>query len=1815
MNSRANSRTTGATLLNGTIVPIESPSYSPPEVSQNLAVKTNFIPFEFAHGKVKSLEQDCKNIKDQYEQRLEKVNGYYKTTIDGLKKHYEVCIFDIKDKAKQQIELNAIKIKVFENNKKKEINMYENEIEDLKNESLEKSKFHKNEIQSLSVKLASIEKDRLAKIEDFTSKLTRLECQYVLTDISFQIELSNMDNIHSMDDQRLASVHLQMNDLKHAYERLIVEKDISLHSYRESTDIRRDCFDSLTSIMQKLETKDMNKLQRDYKITMNELKDISTHLHDYESANICSSIILEIIESVENLGILKRAEKLEMSLVNLQERMQIHAGEENSRLECSLILSNIVEKVEAYHWNDLAANVNICKKSKDKYTRAVKRNLKNSQIKDKCSDVLMGIVSTIEVREWVKFQKSVETTNKHMTSVQNELTLLNDRKVCSEVLADILKNAEINSATELININENTKINVIHSNEVKTGKFHGVEMKNNKICSDVLMSIISSIEMNSWEELRNDVNSFSKKAKAIVEQSQLRKNLIINSSKLNQSDPMHESKDHIISVISETSVLNNENIGDIDLLLSTAGTESFVSSSTPITKYVNVIRPPMMDAETMTESRIKREMSISQSSFSSLNRSSSMRDLKVDMKILEVSLAVSGNGGNPLIPALNESADVPVDLLDVPVASNPDDIATIEHLEDEIFEMKQELQNLHSERENIESEKQILQQQVESLINTKRTDIVKKYMEDIESLNQLKKDQSEEIVSLKTEKLKLDTKLKEFTDRVTAAEKELKDRDTAELAKLSTAEEKAQLKTTINKQRADLIMKTKAVTAGWDAAADADEKLEIQVERAYNKGFSEGQGEHDAVMASLNNSIEEKENKLTEMLVSIHAMEFKVRESEKLQLQYQQEMEQVKQEAADTVLLFSSMAGSNSEGGVSAMSLGPSESEFEAVKDMLETAQDEVVDLTEQAEKLQNKVYLCEQQISIYEQLLSSTKMHEQQAPSHPVAAVNTNFLPEIITAVKAAISKGTNLWKANKREEAYDLYNSTVVNASIKLVSKELKQPFLDALSQIKTQVTSQAAKGKGAVILRKTLDKFMVDSQDASYQKTEETANNDLKPVFAISEDEQQYINDVHGLETQLAVLESLYKNEGSAAKSQSHAAAENGDKNDSTAKESIEPTTAKASSLLKRAKAAETSVDKLKKQIAFILTATGASDQQSDTSSGEGTSNPAPLAGDESQKVDYISEDGAEISDRPSGSGNTVGVGGTMNPQVKSATIPLKKPVVAAKAGSAGGGGGGGGGGADPAEVRKLQRRVKELEAQILVKTNAESSDSNGNAAAEKKALAVAEKQLQKKIKDLETSFKKEKGSLETRAIKSEKALEAANALLEPITKERDQLRGKVKDVNAMTEELGNLRKQSEKFIETSKSLEERTRELEVISDQYKKETALRKKYKNELEDIKGAIRVYARCRPFAKYEIERGCKSVVQFKEETTLKVATSRGEKEWEFDCAFGMDSTQQQVFEDAQRLVESCLDGFNVCIFAYGQTGSGKTFTMTGSPDLPGLTPRAITEIFALINGRGHCTCKVSTYFVELYNDNLVDLFWILDNKKAVRNIDGSMVEPPHLDIKLNKQKMVFINNAVVKEARDPEELMALFMAGNGERHVGATKMNAESSRSHSIFSIMVESYDSATKRTTIGKLSLVDLAGSERADKTGAQAERLKEAQSINKSLSALGDVIAALSEGEKFIPYRNNKLTQLMQDSLGGNAKTLMFVNFSPADYNVDETVSSLGYAARVKKIVNNASKQAESEEVARLKAIIKRLQSGQAVQSDEVLDVQETAGDADS
>ena len=273
------------------------------------------------------------------------------------------------------------------------------------------------------------------------------------------------------------------------------------------------------------------------------------------------------------------------------------------------------------------------------------------------------------------------------------------------------------------------------------------------------------------------------------------------------------------------------------------------------------------------------------------------------------------------------------------------------------------------------------------------------------------------------------------------------------------------------------------------------------------------------------------------------------------------------------------------------------------------------------------------------------------------------------------------------------------------------------------------------------------------------------------------------------------------------------------------------------------------------------------------------------------------------------------------------------------------------------------------------------------------------------------------------------------------------------------------------------------------------------------------------------------------------------------------------IYEDlAFPLIESVLEGYNGTIFAYGQTGCGKSFTMEGIPDPPehrGLTPRSFEHIFQEVAVRENTKFLVRVSYLEIYNENVRDL---LGKDQTAK-----------LELKEHPDKGVYVRDLTEQVVHDTGDVLRLMAQGSKNRSVGATLMNADSSRSHSIFTVWLEAMqqgEDGNEHIRASKLNLVDLAGSERQGKTGASGVRLKEATKINLSLSALGNVISALVDGKaKHIPYRDSKLTRLLQDSLGGNTKTLMVAAISPADNNYDETLSTLRYANRAKNIKNKA------------------------------------------
>jgi kinesin family protein 3/17 len=284
------------------------------------------------------------------------------------------------------------------------------------------------------------------------------------------------------------------------------------------------------------------------------------------------------------------------------------------------------------------------------------------------------------------------------------------------------------------------------------------------------------------------------------------------------------------------------------------------------------------------------------------------------------------------------------------------------------------------------------------------------------------------------------------------------------------------------------------------------------------------------------------------------------------------------------------------------------------------------------------------------------------------------------------------------------------------------------------------------------------------------------------------------------------------------------------------------------------------------------------------------------------------------------------------------------------------------------------------------------------------------------------------------------------------------------------------------------------------------------------------------------------------------------EKEFSFDSVFGPETSQESIYQiTASDIVESVIKGFNGTIFAYGQTGAGKTYTMTGgSGAKAGIIPRVFTHLFEAIetNSKDNLKFLIQISFMEIYNEEIRDLLGASKNVQLQERPGGSVV-------------VKGVSTIAVKSHSD---MISYLTSGLKNRATGSTLMNSESSRSHSIFVIVVESSD-PQGRVKMGKLNLVDLAGSERQSKTGAVGDTLKEAAKINLSLSALGNVISALVEGSKsgFVPYRDSKLTRLLQDSLGGNTKTVLISNIGPAGSNYEESLSTLRFSARAKKIKN--------------------------------------------
>lgn len=436
---------------------------------------------------------------------------------------------------------------------------------------------------------------------------------------------------------------------------------------------------------------------------------------------------------------------------------------------------------------------------------------------------------------------------------------------------------------------------------------------------------------------------------------------------------------------------------------------------------------------------------------------------------------------------------------------------------------------------------------------------------------------------------------------------------------------------------------------------------------------------------------------------------------------------------------------------------------------------------------------------------------------------------------------------------------------------------------------------------------------------------------------------------------------------------------------------------------------------------------------------------------------------------------------------------------------------------------------------------------------------------------------KGSLRPEAQRERKKLDSIKEKYQNLQQElaeqesksvelRQQTAQKIQD----TKHLKDCKRELEQYIQNTKV------ELEQISEIMVKEESMRRTLHNELQELRGNIRVFCRVRPpLPRENATSNHLKVREFNDDAgnqVIEVAKNgygSGPQIFKFDRIFNEKETNYDVFQEIGQLVQSSLDGYNVCIFAYGQTGSGKTYTMLNPTD--GIIPATITHIFNWtknLKERGW-RYDVSCQFVEIYNETIADL--LRREEKPAGSASGDDTNSnTKLEIRHNQEtKETTITNVTTVPLTSKNTVDELLKRANKLRSTASTACNERSSRSHSIFIVHLSGENVLTGERSHGILNLVDLAGSERINTSQVIGERLRETQSINKSLSCLGDVIHALGSADaskRHIPFRNSKLTYLLQYSLTGNSKTLMFVNISGNPNHTNETLNSLRFASKV-------------------------------------------------
>ena len=986
----------------GQIVSVDGSGYVLPAIEESVIEKTDYIPLDFAHGKIKSLSDEANLLREAYQKHLAELDVFYRQTMTETKTHYESLIKDLKAKALRHVEIRKQMQQQSEHKLSKELKQSEESVDELRNSMASLNREYQEEVRTLKTNIAESVRvmeemrteistlksdadqvEQRANARHMTDVNTRLACTAALNSIMHKVELTAMQS----DLFRLQEAHNKVKELQVAVFET-EEKNVQFMEQLRQADVDR----TEATALHEQTLCDMEDLKLQHDTSLEELKaTYAAHTADAKR---------QYLEQIELLYDQVRRAEAEVSLTHAVGRVieRTHTdtltslnGEHNaSTLEYHRQEENLVrrydEQVSAQRASFEEDNKALRKKFGAKLQVASERLRKievNLCLKDMVLNVLerFGSQATVSV-PYAQLSPRSATTAMDATapaSVPPEHTALLARvqdledqierqKQHFEMLVTKLREEAASAAAvkgpspsqeETPNMTDEQtawaeELALLRSQEVHASK------QLDQATALLTRTNVELIRLNADKEAcKNDIKDWSRnfleengrepnvQDKATVKDKYQKYKVL--SAKVKELESTAASQKEIESGISAK-------LQDVELQIerllkllrgnttSNAG-EPVVVTPTP----ANVTRE-LVDAEMQTED----------TRGGMLRRSNTQKALEsqaTSEKLAELT------GDQRKIAELEQALDA--------------EALTIEQLDDQIYQLKQDFEKTVVERDQIEKERVFLAAQVDTLVKAKRTDVVKQYEEEIERLYESQSVLNDRIAQLTADKAKNEARLAELQDRVNVAEGELKDRDAKDVHGLDTKDEKVLLKGQISKQREQIILKAKAATAGWDAAANSDERLDVEVERAFKKGFAEERQKHIDEMKALNSAIEVKEGRITELLVAMAEMERKVMQSDAQVAEMTKVTDAMKLEVADTIASLSQMAlnssGSGGEGPDGEAVLGPTAAELDDARDQLDAAQEELVGLMERCDRLEVELEVARRKNRVFQELAALT--------------------------------------------------------------------------------------------------------------------------------------------------------------------------------------------------------------------------------------------------------------------------------------------------------------------------------------------------------------------------------------------------------------------------------------------------------------------------------------------------------------------------------------------------------------------------------------------------------------------------------------------------------------------------------------------------------------------------------------------------------------------------------------------------------------------------------------------------------------------------